>query len=52
MTAFALGTMPVLLLLSFGSLGIRSGVPLSIFFKTAGLIVIAFALLAMYSSLL
>lgn len=51
MTAFALGTMPVLLLLSFGSLGIRSGVPLSIFFKTAGLIVIAFALLAMYSSL-
>ncbi len=44
MTAFALGTFPVLALLSFGSAGIGTGRRKGIFFKTAGLVVIAFAL--------
>lgn len=50
MSAFALGTLPMLSLLSFSSLSItkaRSG----IFFKTAGLVVIFFALLNMVSAL-
>ena len=51
MTAFALGTFPVLALLSFGPLGIRSSAYTGVFFKTVGLIVIAFALLALYGSL-
>lgn len=51
MTAFALGTLPVLALLSFGPLGIRSSAHTGVFFKTVGLIVIAFALLTLYGSL-
>ena len=51
MTAFALGTFPVLALLSFGPLGIRSSAYTGVFFKTVGLIVIAFALLTLYGSL-
>ncbi|MBP7811451.1 MAG: sulfite exporter TauE/SafE family protein [Candidatus Moranbacteria bacterium] len=51
MTAFALGTLPVLALLSFGPLGVRSSPYMGVFFKTAGLIVVAFALLALYGSL-
>lgn len=50
MFAFALGTLPVLSLLSFSSMSIskaRSG----IFFKTAGLVVIFFALLNIVSAL-
>lgn len=43
MLAFAFGTLPVLAALSFGSIGITSPVAKSIFFKIAGLIVIAFA---------
>jgi sulfite exporter TauE/SafE len=43
MTMFALGTFPVLALLSFGSLGFRSERSSSVFFKTAGISVIAFA---------
>jgi sulfite exporter TauE/SafE len=45
MTAFALGTLPVLALLSFGPLGIRSSAHTGVFFKTVGLIVIAFTFL-------
>ncbi|OGG59005.1 hypothetical protein A3C86_01310 [Candidatus Kaiserbacteria bacterium RIFCSPHIGHO2_02_FULL_49_16] len=44
MTAFALGTLPVLALLSFGSLNIAHKPWKGIFFKTAGIIVIALAL--------
>ncbi len=51
MTVFALGTLPVLALLSFGSLGIRSESHMSIFFKTSGLVVIVFALFALSGSL-
>ncbi len=51
MTVFALGTLPVLALLSFGSLGIRSESHMSIFFKTSGLVVIVFALFAFSGSL-
>lgn len=44
MLAFALGTLPVLALLSFASLGLQSKKASGIFFKTAGLVVIAFTL--------
>ena len=44
MTVFALGTLPVLALLSFGSLNIAHKPWKGIFFKTAGIIVIALAL--------
>lgn len=44
MTVFALGTLPMLALLSFGSLNIAHKPWKGIFFKTAGLIVIALAL--------
>lgn len=44
MLSFALGTLPVLALLSFSSLGIQKKAQSGIFFKTAGLIVIFFAL--------
>jgi len=43
MFAFALGTLPVLALLSFSSLGIQKKAQSGVFFKTAGLIVIFFA---------
>lgn len=51
MGAFALGTLPVLALVSFSSLGISKRANSGIFFKTAGLIVIAFALFNLINSL-
>ena len=48
---FALGTFPALALLSFGSSAITSGQKKGIFFKTAGLVVIAFALFNIINSL-
>lgn len=50
MFAFALGTLPILALISFSSLGIRESGKASIFFKTAGLIVIMFALFNLLNS--
>jgi len=44
MFMFSLGTLPALLLLSFGSLGINKQEWSGVFFKTAGLIVIFFGL--------
>src|ERR1035437_4218079 len=44
MLAFALGTLPVLSLISFSSFSIKNSSKKGIFFKTAGLIVILFAL--------
>ena len=43
MLAFALGTLPVLALISFSSLSIHTSAKAGIFFKSAGLIVILFA---------
>lgn len=51
MTAFALGTLPVLALLSFSSLAIHTKARSSIFFKTAGLVVIFFGLFNLHNSL-
>nr|MBP7134285.1 sulfite exporter TauE/SafE family protein [Patescibacteria group bacterium] len=51
MLAFALGTLPVLALLSFSSLGIHKKVQSGIFFKTAGLIVIFFAVFNLINTL-
>lgn len=51
MTVFALGTLPVLALLSFGSLNIAHKPWKGIFFKTAGIIVIALALLNLANAL-
>jgi len=51
MLIFALGTLPVLALVSFGSLGIKNKEVLGIFFKTAGLIVILFALMNIVNGL-
>jgi sulfite exporter TauE/SafE/copper chaperone CopZ len=51
MSVFALGTFPVLALLSFGSLNIAHKPWKGIFFKTAGLIVIALALLNLSNAL-
>lgn len=50
MFAFALGTLPVLALISFSSLGIRNRVQSGIFFKTAGLVVIFFAIFNIINS--
>jgi len=50
MFIFALGTLPVLALLSFTSLGIHDKVKSGIFFKTAGLIVIFFAIFNLINS--
>ncbi len=44
MLSFALGTLPVLALISFSSLSIKNSKKSGIFFKSAGLIVILFAL--------
>ena len=44
MLSFALGTLPVLALLSFSSLGIQKKTQSGVFFKTAGLIVLFFAI--------
>jgi len=51
MFAFALGTLPVLALLSFSSLGIHNKGQSSIFFKTVGLVVIFFAIFNLLSAL-
>lgn len=51
MSAFALGTLPVLALLSFSSFSIQKSSKVGIFFKTAGLIVVAFALFNLINSL-
>lgn len=51
MFVFALGTFPVLALLSFGSLNIAHKPWKGIFFKTAGIIVIALALLNLGNAL-
>jgi uncharacterized protein len=48
---FALGTLPVLALLSFTSLAIRTRTNQGVFFKTAGLLVILFALFNVLNSL-
>ncbi len=50
MGAFALGTLPVLTLISFSSFSIKKSAQAGIFFKTAGLIVIAFALFNIINS--
>jgi sulfite exporter TauE/SafE/copper chaperone CopZ len=50
MSAFALGTLPILGLISFSSLNINPS-KASIFFKTMGLITIFFALFNIYNSL-
>lgn len=51
MFVFALGTLPMLALLSFAPLAIHDKIPLGIFFKTAGLVVIAFAIVNVINSL-
>ncbi len=51
MLAFALGTLPVLAIISFSSFTIQNSNKTGIFFKTAGLIVIMFALFNLINSL-
>lgn len=51
MLAFALGTLPVLALLSFSSFSIQKSSKAGVFFKTAGLVVIMFALFNLINSL-
>lgn len=51
MLAFALGTLPVLSLISFSSFSIQNSSKSGIFFKSAGLIVIMFALFNLINSL-
>lgn len=51
MSAFALGTLPVLALLSFSSLGIHKKARSGVFFKTAGLIVIFFGVFNLINAL-
>ncbi len=51
MLAFALGTLPVLALISFSSFSIQKSSKAGVFFKTAGLIVIMFALFNLINSL-
>lgn len=51
MLTFALGTLPVLALVSFSSLSIKNSSKAGMFFKTAGLIVIMFALFNIINSL-
>ena len=51
MFAFALGTFPVLAILSFSTSGVKNKTWSPIFFKTAGLIVIFFGLFNLYNSL-
>jgi sulfite exporter TauE/SafE/copper chaperone CopZ len=51
MSAFAFGTLPVLSLLSFSSLGIHKKAQSGIFFKTAGLIVIFFGVFNLVNAL-
>ncbi len=51
MMMFALGTLPVLALLSFGSLDLAKSRYRGVFFKTAGLLVVAFALFNLQNAL-
>lgn len=51
MFAFALGTLPVLAILSFSSIGIHKKAQSGIFFKTAGLVVIFFGVFNLINSL-
>jgi sulfite exporter TauE/SafE len=51
MFVYALGTLPVLAMLSFSSLAIHTKARSSIFFKTAGLVVIFFGLFNLTNSL-
>lgn len=51
MLVFALGTLPILALVSFSSFSVRHSSKKGIFFKTAGLIVILFALFNLVNSL-
>ncbi len=51
MLSFALGTLPVLALISFSSFSIQNNKNSGIFFKSAGLIVIMFALFNLINSL-
>lgn len=51
MLAFALGTLPILAIISFSSFSIQKSSKAGIFFKTAGLIVIFFALFNFINSL-
>jgi sulfite exporter TauE/SafE/copper chaperone CopZ len=51
MLTFALGTLPILALVSFSSFSIQNSSKAGIFFKTAGLIVIMFALFNLINSL-
>lgn len=51
MFAFALGTLPVLSIISFSSFGIQDNSKAGIFFKSAGLIVIMLALFNLINSL-
>jgi len=51
MLVFALGTLPVLALISFSSFSIQNSSKAGVFFKTAGLIVIMFALFNLVNSL-
>jgi len=51
MSAFALGTLPVLALLSFSSLGIHTKARSGVFFKTAGLVVIFFGVFNLINAL-
>src|SRR3989338_4787102 len=51
MLAFALGTLPVLAAVSFSSLAIHKSSAAGVFFKSAGLIVIAFAVFNIINSL-
>lgn len=51
MLAFAFGTLPALALISFSSFSIQNNAKSGVFFKTAGLIVIIFALFNIINSL-
>lgn len=51
MLAFALGTLPVLALISFSSFSIRNSSKSGVFFKSAGLVVILFALFNLINAL-
>lgn len=51
MLFFALGTLPVLALISFSSLSIKNSSKSGVFFKTAGLVVIMFAIFNIVNSL-
>ena len=51
MLSFALGTLPILALISFSSFSIQKSTKSGIFFKSAGLIVIMFAIFNLINSL-